>query len=278
MSLAKEILEVLGRERFFTELLLVPGTEPKKRTPEGLVPALEKTLTPDDTRGLLIYFRELAGKVGPLRKREVFTFSYEGLGRVRVVYGLQRGSYYLTLLKVPFEVPEPSDFLKDPLKFERFYAAVTSAKGYTFAVFGEDWFVNATFVFAVFRRLTEEGKKLVLTVENPPAYLLRHGRGAALQKELFVDDPSLEEALRDLPLIGPDFAYVFDALNLYTLPLEEIFRYLPPGTNLFLNFPLRSELLLRNFLAGRLKSFDRVLGVRLFETPAGLFDFSVVHL
>ncbi len=278
MSLAKELLNVLKQERFFTELFLVPGTVPKKRADGGVVPVLDRVLKPEDTKTVLIYFRELAGKVGALQKREVFTFAYPNLGRVRVVYGTQRGAYYLTLLKVPFEVPPVEEFFKDPIKFEKFYKVAYNAKGSVFVVFGEDWFVNATFIFSIFQNLERDGGKVVLTLENPLAYLLKHGEGVSIQKELYVDNADFEDGLKDIPLIGPDYIYVFDVLNIYTLPLREIFRYLPPSANLFINLPMRSEILLKDFLREKVKITEHFLGIRITPAPLGLFDFQVVQL
>jgi len=275
MGLNKELLELLKKESFFIELFLVPGSPPQERSGNSLTPVLNKVLQPEDTKNFLIYLRELAGKVGPLQKREVFTVSLPQLGRVRVIYGLQRGSYYLTLLKVPFEVPPPENLFANPAKFDKFYKSIYNFKGKTFVVIGNDWFINATFIFCLFERILENGGRVILTVENPLAYLLKHRNGLALQKELYVDNPSFDDTLKDLPLLAPDFLYIFDVLNIYTLPLKEVFYHLPPFTNLFLNFPVRSEGLLKSFLREKIKLGETFIGIKIQNTLSGLLDFSL---
>lgn len=275
MSLISEVLTFVGGLKFFSEVFLVPGAPPRVRDNETLRDILPVKLTPSDTRNFIIYLRELAGRFGALDKRGVFTVSGKEFGRVRVVYGMQRGSYYLSLLKIPPEIPEVGEFFLQPDKFEKFYKVVKNASELIFVVYGEDWFINATFIYGIFKKLTAEGGKVIMTVENPPAYLLPHGNCVSVQKELYVDNKTFEEAVEDIPLIVPNFVYTFDVLNIYTLPLEALFRYITGEVNLFLNFPMRSKTLLKRFLTQRTEIAREFALVRVFRAGLGLYDFTV---
>jgi twitching motility protein PilT len=275
MSLISEVLSYIGKLRIFSEVFLVPGAPPRVRELDLLKDILPVKLSPADTRNFLIYLRELAGKFGGLDKRGVFTVARPDFGRVRVVYGMQRGSYYLSLLKIPAEIPPVDTFLGDLAKFEKFFKVVENAQEMVFVVFGEDWFVNATFVFEIFKQLTLGDTKVIFTIENPPAYLLQHGTSVVVQKELYVDNKDLSEAVEDIPLVNPDYVYVFDVLNIYTLPFEELLRYITGRVNLFMNFPMRSKTLLKRFLSQNVDMGREYLLVRVYRTPKGLYDFTL---
>jgi Tfp pilus assembly ATPase PilU len=274
MSLIAEVLDFVGKLNLFSEVFLVPGAPPRVRVGARVEELLPVKLSPEDTRTFLIYLRELAGRFGALDRRGVFTVSEPSFGRVRVVYGMQRSSYYLSLLKIPPEIPPESQFFAFPQKVEKFYRLISSAEESIFVAFGEDWFVIATFVYEFLKRSAVDGK-VIMTIENPPAYLLPHGRGVSIQKELYVDNKTFEEAVSDIPLLTPDFVYTFDVLNIYTLPLEELVRYVTGRVNLFLNFPMRSKSLLHRFLAQRMEITREVIPVRVFRVGENRYDFSV---
>ncbi len=275
MSLIAEVLSFVGKLRLFSEVFLVPGAPPRVRINDEIEDILPVKLSKDDTRNFLIYLRELAGRFGALDKRGVFTVSEPTFGRVRVVYGMQRGSYYLSLFKIPEEIPSEEQFFAHPEKVDRFFKLVENAEELIFTVYGEDWFVIATFIYEIFKRLADEGDRVIMTIENPPAYLLPHGGGVSIQKELYVDNKTFEEAVADIPLITPDFVYTFDVLNIYTLPLEELARYITGKVNLFLNFPMRSKTLLRRFLAQKMDITREIVPIRVFRTEGNRYDFSV---
>ncbi len=275
MSLITEVLGYVGNVKIFSEVFLVAGAPPRVRELEELRNLVDTVLTPRDTRGFLIYLRELAGKFGPLDKRGVFTVSSPDFGRVRVVYGTQRGSYYLSLLKIPAEIPSAENYLLRAEKFEKLFKLVANAGEMVFVVFGEDWFVNATFIYSLFKKLTEGERKVIMTLENPPAYLLKHGSSVVVQKEIYVDNKDIVEGVEDIPLINPDYVYTFDVLNIYSLPLEEILRYITGRVNLFLNFPMRSKTLLRKFLSDFMGGGREFVLIRLYQAGLGLYDFQI---
>ena len=274
MSLAKFLLDFLTEENYFIEVLIVPGAPPKVRTKEGLIPLRDKPTTPDEVKGVLIYLRELAGKVGALGKRGVFTFAYRDMGRIRVIYGMQRNAYYLSLLRVPFNPPPPEEFFQNPTKFEKLAEVIYHEKGKIYVVHGEDWFVNATLIGEIFNYILEKGGKVILTVENPLAYMLKHKNGLAIQKELYEDVMQPTAALEDVPLITPDYVYIFDALNIYHIDFEEIFRYIPRSVDVFLNFPMKGRVFVKSFLE-RMGVKRAILLETAIDFSTGLVDFEV---
>lgn len=273
MSFAKFLLDYLAESKFFIEVLAIPGAPPRIRN-ENLEAISERIVTPKDTRGALIYLRELAGKVGPLDKRGVFTFAYQSVGRIRVVYGMQRNSYYLSLLKVPFDPPEVENFFTNPYKFQKFAEAVYHERGKIYVVFGEDWFLNATFIAELFNYILSKGGKLITTVENPLSYLLKHHEGLIIQKELYEDIFNITDALIDIPLTVPDFLYIFDALNIYNLNFEEIFQYTPHSVNVFFNFPMKGKVFVKDFLQ-KVGLKGAILVEVILDPRLGLVDFNV---
>jgi len=274
MSLAKFLLDFLAHENFFLEVLVVPGAPPKVRSGEGLIPLGDKPVTPDEAKGILVYLRELAGKVGALGKRGVFTFAYKDMGRVRVIYGMQRNSYYLSLLRVPFNPPPPDEFFAVPKKFEKLAEVIYHERGRVYVFHGEDWFVNATVIGEIFNYILEKGGRVVLTVENPLAYMLKHKNGLAIQKEIYEDVSKITEALEDVPLITPDYVYIFDALNIYHIDFEEIFKYIPRSVDVFLNFPMKGKVFVKNLLE-RIGVEKAILVETAIDLSTALVDFEL---
>jgi len=273
MNLAKTLLDFLEKEKFFVEVFAVPGAPPKVRKGDNLTPLGENIVTPEQTKGALIYLKELAGKMRALDKRGIFTFAYRNVGRIRVIYGSQRNSYYLSLLKVPFDPPKAGEFFKYPQKFEKFAEAVYHEKGKVFAIFGEDWFLNATFVFEILNYVLKKGGKIVYTMENPLAYLLKHENGLTIQREMYEDFFQLEEALQDIPLIVPDFVYYFDALNIYTTDFGKILRYVHRSANVFFNFPLKGIAVAKKLF--KEMELNGIIPVELkLDYQLGLVDFN----
>ncbi len=273
MNLAKTLLDFLEKERFFTEVIVVPGASPKVRRNKKLIPLEKETVKPEESKSALIYLRELAGKISPLEKRGIFTFSYQNIGRIRVIYGSQRNSYYFSLLKVPFNPPEEKTFFKNPLKFERFAEAINYEPGKIYTIFGEDWFLNATFIFEILNYILRSENRIVYTLENPIAYLLKHEKGLTIQREKFEDFFQLEEALQDIPLIVPDFVYYFDALNIYTTDFVKILKYVPRSTSVFFNFPLKGKVVMKKLLEEL--GLKNTISVELIWDPnTGLIDFT----
>jgi twitching motility protein PilT len=273
MNLAKILLDFLEKEKFFTEVIAVPGAPPKVRRNEKLTSLGEEIVKPEQTKGALIYLKELAGKISALEKRGIFTFAYRNVGRIRVIYGSQRGSYYLSLLKVPFNPPLVEDFFTYPQKFEKFAEAVYHERGKVYAVFGGDWFLNATFIFEILNYVLKKGDRIVYTLENPTAYLLKHENGLTIQREMFEDFFQLEEALQDIPLIVPDFVYYFDALNIYTTDFGRVLKYIHRSANVFFNFPLKEKVVIRKLLEE--KGLNGIIPVELsIDYRLGLVDFN----
>ena len=277
MSLAKLLLDFLAKEKFFTEVLVVPGAPPKVRREDKLIPILDRPVTPEESKAVLIYLREVAGKVGALDKRGIFTFAYRDIGRIRVIYGMQRSAYYLSLLKVPFDPPPVEEFFANPLKFEKLAEAVYHERGKIYAVFGDDWYINATLIDELFVYILKKGGKVITTIENPLAYLLKHYNGLIIQKELYEDIFSLKDGLEDIPLIVPDFTYIFDALNIYNIDFGEIFKYVPRSVNLFFNFPMKGKTFIKEFLEGKgVESFILLETIR--DPLTGLVDFVITRI
>ena len=277
MSLPREIIELLKEQKFFTEIVAVPGTTLKIRTNEGLKEISRAVIKPEETKETLVLLRELSGKVAPLERKGIFTFSFRDLGRVRVIYGLQRRSYYFSLLKIPFNPPIVENFFKNPIKFEKFSKIVYNEPGKVYTVFGEDWFINATFLAEIFNALLEMGNKVLFVAENPLSYLLKHKNGIAIQKEIYEDYPNLEEAISDIPLTAPDFIYTFDVLNIFNPPIETLVRYSPRSAGIFLNFPTRYLTPVKRLLEKR--GIEKFIALEVsMDYRLGLADFNVVQV
>jgi len=98
------------------------------------------------------------------------------IGRIRVSYFLQRGSYVVNIIKTPFVVPEAADIV-----VSYFYRKVSETKYGIFLIIGNRWLSNSMFAYSILKLINKNHKKIICTLENPISFLLRHGNSIVIQ-------------------------------------------------------------------------------------------------
>ncbi|MDQ7082017.1 MAG: hypothetical protein Q9N34_02775 [Aquificota bacterium] len=106
MNLAPEILNYLGVRKEFTEVILAPKASPVERNDRIINRIMDVILSPEDIRDTLVSLRShTTTSLGPLGREGFFSFGLPEVGRIRVSYLTQRGSYVVSIVKVPYEIP-----------------------------------------------------------------------------------------------------------------------------------------------------------------------------
>ena len=208
MNYTNQILNYLKQSHKFINIFLVPGFEPVVREENGeLKKILNVKLTEKDTKEILITLRNAASIPKVPTIKEVFSFGIPEIGRIRVSYFLQRGSYVLNIVKTPFIVPEPIDVFTDIEKFLNFYNKFSKEKYGIFLILGNRWLANSMFVYSVLKLVNKNQKKIICTLENPISFLLRHGNSVIIQRDISVDADSTVEAIKDMYFLDPDITF-----------------------------------------------------------------------
>lgn len=184
-----------------SDLLLVGGSPPRIRIDGLLVPVpdaatitgrridefVRSLLNPD----LLEVFEEY---------RDVdFGVSWKDRARLRCSAFTQRGETALAMRMIPDRVPN-FDELGVP---QTVVDIADFAQGFVLVV-GPTGSGKSTTLAAIINRVNETRSANILTIEDPIEYIHFHKKSAVLQREIGVDSPSFDRALRSALREDPD--------------------------------------------------------------------------
>jgi pilus retraction protein PilT len=201
----KDFFKIM-REKSASDLFLRVGGIPRLRVDGRVCPLNEKPLTNTDidkiVQELLISpeQRELFKK-----NLEVdFAYSFEGVGRFRVIVFIQRGSPSIVVRYVRDDVQTfeelnlPVDLLKQFSQEDRGLVLVTGPAGSG----------KSTTVASMIEYINTNFERHIVTVEDPIEFLFRDKKSIINQRELNLDVPSYPAALKHFTLQSPDVIFI----------------------------------------------------------------------
>ncbi len=229
MNYTPLILDLFRRKGGSTEILFVPSAPPLERLRDRLVPLTDTTLSPSDIRETLNALREKSRAFkGPLEREGFFSFGIEGVGRIRVGYITQRGSYMFSVVNVPFEIPDISKVSKNGREeIRELISLVESSRGRVIYVIGDSFMVHNTFTFSLLKEISAFRQDFIYILERPITYLLPHDRSVVVQRELSVDVDTLQQGIEEALLLDPDIVYISDIALMDREALSSIARWMP---------------------------------------------------
>ncbi len=211
MNYTPALLEALDASGDCRELFLAPQAVPVLRRPGELRPALDRGLSDRDILDTLIALRAQAGGAGAtLGKEGSFSFGLAGVGRFRVWYLTQRGSYVVAVFKVPLDVPSLNELAAVPdvaQQAERLFAGYRHG---LLVVTGPSLMEPNLVVYALLKRLSEQQARVIFVVEMSTLFLLKHQRSIVVQCEMGTDIASIEQGVRSAFSLGADLLFVRD--------------------------------------------------------------------
>ncbi len=212
MNYAPIILDLLGRKEGSTEILFTPNMPPVERVDSKLVPLMDKVLTPSDIRETLNSLREKSKLFkGPLEREGFFSFGIEGVGRVRVSYITQRGSYMFSVVNVPFEVPNMVSLISNDISEAReLIKLIDAAKGKLIYIIADNFMLHNTFTFSLLKEMSTIKQSFIYILQRPITYLLPHNNSAVVQREVNIDVDDFRQGIEEALLLGPDIVYISD--------------------------------------------------------------------
>jgi len=210
MNIAPEILNYLGEKREFTEVILAPKASPVERRGRGIEKIMDIILSPDDIRDTLVSLRShTPTSLGPLGREGFFSFGMPDVGRIRVTYLTQRGSYVVSIVKVPYDIPDLADLVSSRDALESLFDSLSNYNG-ILAVIGKSFVIHNLFSYSLLKELCVRESGLIYVLERPITYLIKHSNSIVIQREVGVDVDSFSEGVEEALFMHPDIIYISD--------------------------------------------------------------------
>jgi len=277
MNYAPQILNYLGSLGTVSEVFLAPNASPMERKGGKLVRFMPVVLTSEDIRDTLVALKSYAsGSLGPLGKEGSFSFSIHKSGRFRVAYMTQRGSYVISIIKIPFEIPTIEELYQDPLHvIKGINRIVGDLSGSCVVITSRDHIKASMFAYSLLQHVSIHFSKVIYILEKPLNYLLKHRNSLVIQREISTDVESLQKGLEDAMLIKPNILYIGYTERFDEKEIEEIVRILESGTLVFVNIPYISQQKLVNGLKDLVPFTEKII---MLEEEKGVIKVSFMEI
>ncbi|MCK4658671.1 MAG: type IV pilus twitching motility protein PilT [Phycisphaerae bacterium] len=196
-----------------SDLHITVGRPPVIRLHGHLRDLETKTLTPEDTTGLM-------KSITPDRNQQElqeeggtdFGFAFGDAGRFRVAVFRQKGSLAMVLRLIP------TKFLTfDEIGLPKIVAALCRRPRGLFLVTGPTGSGKTTTLASMLNYINRNFDRHIVTVEDPIEYYHNHKTSILNQREVGVDVPSFSEALRRVLRQDPDVILVGELRDLETM-------------------------------------------------------------
>ena len=210
MNYASKILTYLGEGDRFTQVLLSAGAPPVEKVGAKFNLVINAVFTPDDIRDTLAFFASHARRAGTtdLGSHGMFAFGMPKLGRFKVHYLTQRGSYFVSIQRMTYDIPALEALLSQPDQVAVMDAALNQPGGGIVVVTSPSPDDLTRLLYAAMDRVNQTKSMVIYILEHNLSYLLRHRNSVSVQVEVGTDIPSLAEGIQNGLLFSPDLLYV----------------------------------------------------------------------
>ena len=198
MNKSRDILEYLKQPGAARTVILAPNAPPIARTYAGVAVVLNTVLDSADISDTLehLYSNAFPLSEGVIAESHgTFSFSQKGLGRVRVTFARQRGTYVVSVTAIPYDIPKPELICSDPNVAQELVQAVLNDQNVFIAVNGPDSSCTSTFIYSLLQEINENSSKIISIIERRLNYLLGHANSIVIQSELGEDVPSVAHGI-----------------------------------------------------------------------------------
>ena len=184
-----------------SDLLVAGGSAPRIRVNSRLIPVEgAPVLTAEQVSEMSMPLLTDAQRVVFSEQMDVdFAFSWRDLARVRGSIFTQRGQAAMSLRIIPSKIPSFED-LGLPWAAAR---VAEQPRGFVL-VTGPTGSGKSTTLASIIDRINETRATHILTIEDPVEYVHNHKKSAVTQREIGLDSPSVDRALRSALREDPD--------------------------------------------------------------------------
>jgi len=210
MNYAQKILAYLGDEDRFSQVLLIAGAPPVEKIGTQFRIVINTVLTPEDIRDTLATFASHVRRSGSsdMGKQGVFAFGMPNQGRFKIYYLTQRGSDFVSIQRMPFDVPQLESLLAQPAQLALVDDALSQPAGGIVIFTGTSPDTLARFLYATIARINGTKNMVIYILEQNLSFLLKHQNSIVIQVEVGTDIPTLTEGICNGLFLAPDLIYV----------------------------------------------------------------------
>lgn len=209
MNYASKIFSYLGEPNRFSQILLIAGAPPVEKVGTQFKIVINTVLTPEDIRETLATFASHARRtgVGDMSTQGVFAFGMPNQGRFKIHYLTQRGSNFVSIQRMPFDIPTLDSLLAEPRQVALVDVALSQPAGGIIIFTGPSPDILTNLVYATLSRINDSQNMVVYLLEQHLSYLLKHRNSIIIQVEVGTDVPTLAEGIRNGQFLAPDLIY-----------------------------------------------------------------------
>ena len=196
-----------------SDLHIKPMRPPLFRRDGVLKPYGKEVLKPEDIEKTLMgllkerHTRDLEEKMSV-----DVGYSVPGVSRFRSNIFVQRGTYGAVFRRIPIEIPSLGEWGLPPV-----IAETTKLHQGLVLVTGPTGSGKSSTLAAIIRQVNETRECHIITVEDPIEFLFRDVKAAITQREIGMDTPSFQQALRNALRQDPDIIMVGEMRDLATI-------------------------------------------------------------
>lgn len=193
-------LLVIMSEKKASDLFITVGKQPSIKIDGKIYPIGKKTLTPADTREIIL------GAMNQSQRSELetvkeanFAISYPKIGRFRASAFIQRDTVGMVVRRIVSEIPTSDELslppaLKDLVMQKRGLVLFVGATGTG----------KSTSLAALIKHRNLNSSGHIITIEDPLEYIHNHEQCIVTQREVGLDTESYEVALKNTLRQAPD--------------------------------------------------------------------------
>ena len=206
-------LLAIGFEKNVSDIHFEVGYPPLFRARGQLIRSKLENLTDEDTQNIVeIILDQSHRKVDEDFTEFDTSYSVSEVGRFRVSIFRQRHHLGVVMRTIPIEV---RDF--EPLNLPSVLNEISEARHGLILVTGPTGNGKSTTVAAMIKRINESRNANILTIEDPIEFLFSGGKSCVIQREVGIDTPDFQTAIRSAMRMDPDVVMVGELRDLETI-------------------------------------------------------------
>ena len=183
-----------------SDLFIVAGAAPSMRIHGKVVPVVDKKMTPEQTKSLVLCIMNDEERQEYKQTKECnFAIALADIARYRVNAFIQRGSCGMVIRIIANEIPSFSD-----LKLPNVLEQIAMTKRGLVIFVGGTGSGKSTSLAALIDYRNENSRGHIITIEDPVEYVHQHKGCIVTQREVGTDTDNFEIALKNTLRQAPD--------------------------------------------------------------------------
>jgi twitching motility protein PilT len=213
MNRTQEIIDYLSKPDTPNELVIAPHAPPIIRINRKISVGLSTVFDAQDISDTIAGFRSKAlasATDETTNKSGSFSFGIRSIGRFRVNYLTQRGTFMMIIIIIPNTIPAITGLCEDPAVADKAMSIILSGNPGLIAICGANATKNSIFAYSLLQYVNQNKRTVIYTIENILTFLMKHENSIIIQTELHTDIETMNAGINNASLFEPDIIYASD--------------------------------------------------------------------